>query len=106
MKNVMIASVVASLTATASFAGGIAEPVMTVAPAAPVAVVAPVVMTNDWSGFYAGAQVGFGQLEAELDDVSADEEGVFTCDAAKFKYSFSTTASSSTGRGCHCWDRV
>ena len=74
MKNVMIASVVASLTATASFAGGIAEPVMTVAPAAPVAVAAPVVMTNDWSGFYAGAQVGFGQLEAELDDVSADED--------------------------------
>jgi len=74
MKNVMIASVVASLTATASFAGGIAEPVMTVAPAAPVAVAAPVVMTNDWSGFYAGAQVGFGQVEAELGDESIDED--------------------------------
>ncbi|MBU0861024.1 MAG: porin [Alphaproteobacteria bacterium] len=74
MKNVMIASVVASLTATASFAGGIAEPVMTVAPAAPVAVAAPVVMTNDWSGFYAGAQVGFGQLETEFGDDSADSD--------------------------------
>ena len=63
MKNVMIASVIASLTATASFAGGIAEPIVTVAPAAPVVVAAPVVMTNDWSGFYAGAQVGFGDVE-------------------------------------------
>ncbi|WP_386682256.1 outer membrane protein [Loktanella sp. R86503] len=74
MKNVMIAGVVASLTATASFAGGIAEPVMTTAPAAPVAVAAPVVMTNDWSGFYAGAQVGFGQLEAEFDDGTEVED--------------------------------
>jgi len=74
MKNVMIASVIASLTATASLAGGIAEPIVTVAPAAPVVVAAPVVMTNDWSGFYAGAQVGFGQLETEFGVESADSD--------------------------------
>jgi outer membrane immunogenic protein len=70
----MIASVIASLTATASFAGGIAEPIVTVAPAAPVVVAAPVVMTNDWSGFYAGAQVGFGDVEFSGDAIPSASE--------------------------------
>lgn len=88
MKNVMIASVIASLTATASFAGGIAEPIVTVAPAAPVVVAAPVVMTNDWSGFYAGAQVGFGEGElspsASEDLTSYGVQGGYLYDLGKF----------------------
>lgn len=88
MKNVMIASVIASLTATASFAGGIAEPIVTVAPAAPVVVAAPVVMTNDWSGFYAGAQVGFGDVEfsptASEDLTSYGVQAGYLYDLGKF----------------------
>lgn len=43
-------------------AGGLSEPVETVAPA-PVATPAPApMMGSDWTGFYAGAQLGYGDL--------------------------------------------
>lgn len=49
-------------------AGGLSEPVATPAPA-PAPVPAPVPIGSDWTGFYAGGQLGFGQLEADpLDD--------------------------------------
>lgn len=54
-------------------AGGLAEPVATPVPVAPPPVV-PV--GTDWTGFYAGGQLGFGQLDAELadDDALTDNE--------------------------------
>jgi opacity protein-like surface antigen len=59
----------AALTAVAGLAGGaqaggMAEPIMTPAPA-PVAVApAPISYGADWSGFYAGAQVGYGLVDS------------------------------------------
>ncbi|KAA9009069.1 outer membrane protein [Histidinibacterium aquaticum] len=49
-----------------------ADPVVPVQPVAP----APVVSTGgDWSGFYGGAQLGYGQIEAEDAAPSGDAEG-------------------------------
>lgn len=59
------AAVLALSFASTAFAGGMAEPAMTVAPAAPVAM-APAPVSADWSGFYLGAQYGLGQTK--LDD--------------------------------------
>ena len=67
MKTTLLAASALALAGGTAFAGGLTEPVMTAAPA-PVAVApapAPVMMAgNDWSGFYVGGQVGYGQLDA------------------------------------------
>lgn len=57
----------ALIVAAPAFAGGFAEPIVTAAPAAPVVVApaAPVAASGDWSGFYAGGQLGFGSLDID-----------------------------------------
>ena len=69
MKTVMFIAAAASVAATASFAGGIAEPIM--APA-PVAVAAPDMMSSDWSGFYVGGQIGAGTVEGDDGTATTD----------------------------------
>lgn len=44
-------------------AGGLAEPIETPAPA-PVVAPAPMMSGSDWTGFYAGGQVGYGKLDS------------------------------------------
>ncbi len=53
-------------------AGGLAEPVAAPAPA-PILAPAPVPVGSDWTGFYAGGQLGYGQVEA--DELDGDTDG-------------------------------
>jgi opacity protein-like surface antigen len=56
-----------AVAAAPAFAGGFAAPVATPAPAVPVAV-APVAPASDWTGFYAGGQLGYGNLALDITD--------------------------------------
>lgn len=58
-------------------AGGLAEPVVTPAPA-PIPAPAPVAVGADWTGFYAGGQLGYGELDNDAldDDTSGAVYGV------------------------------
>ena len=51
--------------AGAANAGGMSEPVITPAPAPAPVVAAPVTFGTDWTGFYAGGQLGFGRLASD-----------------------------------------
>ena len=61
-----------ALAAGVASAGGLAEPVPAPAPA-PIAP-APVMMGSDWTGFYAGGQLGYGQLDS--DALTEDPDGL------------------------------
>jgi len=77
-----------ALAAGVSHAGGLAEPVVTPAPApAPmVAPAAPARMGGDWTGFYAGGQLGYGQLDA--DPLTEDPDGLTFGAHAGYLYDF------------------
>jgi opacity protein-like surface antigen len=60
---------VALLGTGPALAAGFDQPIASPAPAAPViAAPAPVVSTDDWSGAYAGGQLGFGRLSTDVAD--------------------------------------
>jgi opacity protein-like surface antigen len=67
-----LTAAVALLAAAPVLAGGFTPAVVTPPPATPVVPVTPVIVSTDWSGAYAGAQLGFGRLSSDL---SADTEG-------------------------------
>ncbi|MDX8348765.1 outer membrane beta-barrel protein [Cognatiyoonia sp. IB215446] len=85
----MLAAPLAIVAGMAS-AGGLSEPVATPAPV-PVAPVPVAPVGTDWTGFYAGAQLGFGELEAELggtDALDGDESGLLFGAHAGYLYDF------------------
>lgn len=71
VRTSMIAAPLA-LAAGMATAGGLAEPVVTVAPT-PVPVAAPMMQSGDWTGFYAGGQIGYGKVTS--DDLIEDIDG-------------------------------
>jgi opacity protein-like surface antigen len=75
--RILLASAAALLVAGPAFAGGFAAPVVTPAPAAPVVVPVAPVATNDWSGFYAGGQLGFGRASTDITFEEGDESETF-----------------------------
>jgi len=69
-----------AMTAGIASAGGLAEPVEAPQPVTVMPAPAPVAMGNDWTGFYAGGQLGYGQLDStsitDADDPSGALYGV------------------------------
>lgn len=64
MKRILMASSAFAVVAGSAFAGGYTTPVTE----APVVAPAPVVTSNvDWTGFYAGGQLGYGKTNSPLD---------------------------------------
>jgi opacity protein-like surface antigen len=55
-------------------AGGLAEPVAAPAPVPVAPAPMPVMSGSDWTGFYAGAQLGFGRLDS--DALTEDPDGL------------------------------
>jgi opacity protein-like surface antigen len=75
-----------ALAAGMASAGGLSEPVAAPAPA-PVAVApAPVMMGNDWTGFYAGGQIGYGKLDSDSITAPEDPDGTIYGVHAGYNY--------------------
>ncbi|SFS12459.1 outer membrane protein [Yoonia litorea] len=75
------------LSASVASAGGMAEPVVVPEPVA-VPVAAPLPTGSDWTGFYAGAQLGYGQLKS--DGLSTDPDGLMYGVHAGYLYDLGT----------------
>ncbi len=82
MKHLFLAAAVSAL-AVPALAGGLNEPVFDPAPIAPAP--APMAMGPDWSGFYAGGQLGYGDANAG-GGVSGD--GILGGVHAGYRYDF------------------
>jgi opacity protein-like surface antigen len=65
--RITLTAAAALLAAGPALAGGFATPVATPIVTPPVVPVAPQIVTNDWSGPYAGAQLGFGRASVNED---------------------------------------
>ena len=77
-----------ALAAGMASAGGMSEPVAEPAPA-PIAVApAPVPMGNDWTGFYAGGQLGYGWLDSDAINDEDDPAGALYGVHAGYNYDF------------------
>jgi len=73
VRTVVMASVAMLGTASAVQAGSMADPVLESTPA-PIAVApAPIPRGSDWTGFYGGTQLGYGQVETPAFSADADD---------------------------------
>ncbi|KQB96078.1 hypothetical protein AL073_12545 [Loktanella sp. 1ANDIMAR09] len=84
-KNFLASLLVAAplgMAASGALAGGLSEPIAT--PAAVIVPVAPV--STDWTGFYAGAQLGYGDVDS--DDLDDDTNGALYGVHAGYLYDF------------------
>lgn len=91
MKRIAALLGASTLLAVPAFAGGLEQPVVEaeVVPA-PVAIVAQ--PSADWSGFYAGANIGYGKLKGDLAGAEvADADGAIGGVQAGYRWDFGQT---------------
>ncbi len=81
----MLAAPLAFATGMAS-AGGMSEPIAAPAPAPIPVAPAPVAIGTDWTGFYAGGQLGYGQLDSDAITDSDDPSGAIYGVHAGYNY--------------------
>ncbi|WP_322893650.1 MULTISPECIES: outer membrane protein [unclassified Yoonia] len=74
-RTAMLAAPLALAAGMAS-AGGLAAPVETVAPTPMAPAPAPMIRGTDWSGFYLGAQAGYGEVTGAGEDFDGAVYGV------------------------------
>jgi outer membrane immunogenic protein len=74
-----------AIVAGMAAAGGLADPVIAPAPVAVAPAPAPL-PGSDWTGFYAGAQLGYGQLDS--DTLTEDPDGLLYGAHAGYLYDF------------------
>ncbi len=77
-----------ALVAGMASAGGLSEPVMTEAPAPVMVAPAPVMRGTDWTGFYAGGQLGYGRVSSDTITDSDDPTGALYGVHAGYNYDF------------------
>jgi len=68
-RSLAILAAGATIAAAPALAGTLEQP----APEAPVAPAEPLDLSPDWTGFYGGAQLGFGDVDSNLPGVSGDD---------------------------------
>lgn len=89
MKRFMTAALIAApLTAAGSFvqAGGLAEPIVASAPTPVLSAPAPAPAGRDWTGFYAGGSLGYGDVD--VDGVDEDFNGATFGGHVGYNYDF------------------
>ncbi|WP_339107079.1 outer membrane beta-barrel protein [Thioclava sp. GXIMD4216] len=79
MKTLVLVSTALIAGASAAMAGGYSQPVVAPAPIAPAPVVTP---AANWTGFYAGANLGYNNMEGDYGDDRGGSLGV----QAGYKY--------------------
>lgn len=77
-----------ALAAGMATAGGLSEPVAAPAPVPVPVAPAPVMRGTDWTGFYAGGQVGYGQLDSSSITDDDDPSGAIYGVHAGYNYDF------------------
>lgn len=86
MKTFAAVALSSALVAPAAFAAGPTPVVVEPAVVAPVAVFTPV--TPDWTGFYVGGQIGYGDLDADNGTTSSSVSGATYGLLAGYNYDF------------------
>lgn len=86
MRILLTSAAASTMLALPAFAGGLTEPVVAPAPVPVPVAPAPVARGADWSGFYAGGQLGYGR--AESDAFGEDGEDFLYGAHAGYNYDF------------------
>ncbi|MFU8824163.1 MAG: outer membrane protein [Yoonia sp.] len=79
-----------ALAAGMASAGGLAAPVETVAPTPIAPAPAPVMRGSDWTGFYLGGQLGYGDVTISADPEQDDLDGIIGGVHAGYMYDLGT----------------